>query len=232
MRTLTGPAATVAFALLYAAPGALRSQQPAAPQLARSSQRCAADPASGWYRRQLTWLNDSRRDWSNDSLRLTLIAAMGSDTAGLRAPQLGASLTAAAAAGTIDTTVLLKLRDLARHREQPWPTRSVVGVAGARAALRIAALDSALERTALHRMMEAGPGEALPADVAVLEDGLRVRAGRGQLYGTQLREVTIDGVATLVPMRIEDSSHVDMRRASASLPPLAVGICLAKAARR
>lgn len=232
MRALTGHAAAAAFALVCAAPGALRSQQPAAPRPARSPQRCAADPTSGWYRRQLTWLNDSRHDWSNDSLRLMLIAAMGPDTAGLRTAQLGASLTTESPGGTTDTTVLPKLRDLARHREQPWPTRSVVGVAGARAALRIAALDSALERTALHRMMEAGPGEALPADVAVLEDRLRVRAGRGQLYGTQLREVTLDGIVTLVPTRIEDSSHVDLRRASASLPPLAVGICLATAARR
>jgi len=188
--------------------------------IAAHSQQCAVDRQAAWYRGQVAWLNDAKRDWSSDSLRQALVLAVGADTLALHSPQLGATLLFPARAIS-DTSALLWLRERARHRELPWPTRSVVGAAGVRAALRLAESDTSLERTALHRMMEAGPGEALPADVAVLEDRLRVRAGRGQLYGTQLTEITRDGVTKLVPSRIEDSAHVDMRRSSAGLPPLA-----------
>src|SRR3954470_6294858 len=133
--------------------------------------RCAVDQQAPWYRRQAAYLNEAKHGWSSDSLRRTLLLALGGDTASLRAPQLGASTERVSTAG-IDTTALAWLRELARHREQPWPTRSLVGEAGGRAALRLAELDTAVERTALHRLMEAGPGEALPADVATLEDRL------------------------------------------------------------
>jgi hypothetical protein len=70
-------------------------------------------------------------------------------------------------------------------------------------------------------MMESGPDEALPADVAVLEDRVRLQSGRKQLYGTQLRRVG----DRLVPAPTEDSAHVDMRRDAAGLPPLDAAIC-------
>jgi hypothetical protein len=96
-----------------------------------------------------------------------------------------------------------------------------VGPAGFRAAWLIAQRDTALLRTALHRMMEAGPEESLPADVALLEDRIRLQSGRKQLYGTQLRRVG----ASLVPAPMEDSAHVDMRRDAAGLPPLRIALC-------
>ena len=195
---------------------------------ALKAQSCAVDSKATWYRRQMAWLGESGTP-TNDTLRVQLLRAMNADTASLRKPQLGASLLSASNSA-IDTAALAILREGAKKRE--WPTRSVVGVAASRAAVRLAELDTALERNALHRLMEAGPGEALPADVAVIEDRIRVRAGRGQLYGTQLREVSVDGVSKLVPSRIEDSAHVDMRRASASLPPLSLGVCLANQNKR
>ena len=48
-------------------------------------------------------------------------------------------------------------------------------------------------------MMEAGLGESFEADVAVLEDRVRVRAGRGQLYGTAL----VENAGRVAPARME-----------------------------
>jgi hypothetical protein len=90
----------------------------------------------------------------------------------------------------------------------------------------IAQRDTALQRTVLHRMMESGPDEALAADVAVLEDRVRLQSGRKQLYGSQLRLVG----GKLVPAPIEDSAHVDMRRDAAGLPPLRNAMCVARGA--
>ena len=57
--------------------------------------------------------------------------------------------------------------------------------------------------------------------MAVLEDRVRIMSGREQLYGTQM--AFADG--RYVPLAIEDSSHVDQRRRSANLPPLAWSAC-------
>jgi hypothetical protein len=88
----------------------------------------------------------------------------------------------------------------------------------------LVALDTGLARTALHRMMEAGPVESPAADVAALEDRLRLGWGRKQIYGTQFR-VNASGKIELAPM--EDSAHADLRREGAGLPPFKLGLCLA-----
>jgi hypothetical protein len=88
--------------------------------------------------------------------------------------------------------------------------------------------DSTIEAAVLKRMMESGPDEALAPDVAVLEDRVRTRAGRKQLYGSQLRRaINADGKTELIPATIEDSSHADLRRDAAGLPPLAYSLCKA-----
>ncbi len=74
-------------------------------------------------------------------------------------------------------------------------------------------------------MMEAGPTESNAADVAAPEDCLRLVWGRTQIYGTQFLHGT-DGKVVLMPM--EDSSHADLRREDAALPPRKTGICLAR----
>ena len=202
-----------------------------------SAARCtprdtALDTTAEWYRRQQAWLSETAggtsATWTNGSLRSLLLAAAPLDTTRALPVQLGgaqivdgpehiSSNTQALGAG------IAQLRQLARDRQSPWPTRSVVGPAGFRAAWLIARTDTALLRTALHRMMEAGPEESLAADVAVLEDRVRVLSGRKQLYGTQLRRVG----ATFVVAPLEDSAHVDMRRDAAGLPPLRVALCTA-----
>ena len=52
---------------------------------------------------------------------------------------------------------------------------------------------------------------AAAADVATLEDRVRLASGRKQIYGTQL--VSENGLLRLAPM--EDSAHVELRRDAA-----------------
>ena len=193
--------------------------------LAQRPDRCAPlDTSAGWYRKQHAWTNDTRHDWSNDSLRVALIRAAGLDTQTSGTALLGYEVAGTAPNETAlaDSTALVYLRGLTRSRGTPWPTRSVVGAAGVRAVWVLVGRDSALSRVALHRMMEAGPDESLPAAVAMLEDRLRVLNGRKQLYGTQVARKA-DG--TLEPLPIEDPKHVDLRRDAAGLAPLAQMTC-------
>lgn len=225
-RASLGSAAGAAAVLLvlaspFAAP--LAAQRPA------SAARCAAlDTTAAWYQKQRAWADESRHDWSNDSLRTALVRAAGLD-ANPRAGA-GALLGYEIAGGSPDTptgadsAALAHLRVLAQNRRAEWPTRSVVGPTGVRAVWVLAGRDTMVARVALHRMMEAGPDESPPAAVAVLEDRLRVRAGRKQIYGTQLVRAPN---GTLEPAPMEDPKHVDLRRDAAGLPPLAQSICAA-----
>ena len=177
------------------------------------------DTSSEWYRKQREWLSDVKHDWSDEAFRNSLVGA-----AGLMATALPAQTGVQREDSTIgaaDTAVLGRLRTLAATRGSTWPTRSIVGAAGVRAVWILVQRDTALQRTALHRMMESGPDEALAADVAVLEDRVRLQSGRKQLYGSQLRMVN----GRFVPAPIEDSAHVDMRRDAAGLPPLKSALC-------
>jgi hypothetical protein len=111
-------------------------------------------------------------------------------------------------------------------RAAPFPTRGVAGAGGAHATFLLILRDSALENGAMHKFMEAGLGEGFETETAMLEDQTRLRAGRGQIYGTVLHA---DAGGKLVPMHIEDSAHVDLRRESAWLPPLRQSVCAAAA---
>jgi hypothetical protein len=187
----------------------------------RLARRCTGpDTSAEWFRRQREWLADVGHNWSDDAFRNALVGAAGLMATPLTV-QFGAQGGDEATMGTTDTTALAHLRELAATRGSAWPTRSVVGAAGVRALWLLAQGDTALQRTVLHRMMESGPDEALAADVAVLEDRVRLQSGRKQLYGSQLRRVN----GKLVPAPIEDSAHVDMRREAAGLPPLRQAIC-------
>ena len=106
---------------------------------------------------------------------------------------------------------------VARHG---WPGRSAVGPEASKAAFLIvqhAVHDSAFQAQAL-ALMERGvaTGEVAGADVAMLADRVAVHRGRPQRYGTQAK--LIDGRMVLDP--IEDSAHVDQRRAALGMPPL------------
>ncbi|HEY2379501.1 MAG TPA: DUF6624 domain-containing protein [Gemmatimonadaceae bacterium] len=188
---------------------------------AAGAQRCAApDTTAEWFTRQRAWLSDAKRDWSDDAFRNALLASAGVDASRPLAVELGVQ-NEGSPRTVADTLIVARLRSLAATRGSKWPVRDVVGAAGVRSVWVIAQGDTALQRTVLHRMMESGPDEALAADVAVLEDRVRMQSGRKQLYGSQLRDVG----GHLVPAPIEDSAHVDMRRDAAGLPPLRLAMC-------
>jgi hypothetical protein len=102
-----------------------------------------------------------------------------------------------------------------------WPGRTLVGYRGARAAWLILQHSIAfpeLMRSGLELMRGAAlEGEVSAAEVAVLEDRIRVLEGRPQLYGTQY---DWDDHGEMSPLPIEDPGRVDQRRLSIGLPRL------------
>jgi len=185
-----------------------------------SAQSCGIDQKAKWYAQQMSWLDESDHRWTNDSLRAALIGALGSDSTQLSRVQLGAEkmMNDGFAPTDAQRALIEQLRALAKTRGSTWPTKSVVGARGARAVWFLALRDTSFQRVILHRLMEAGPDESFPPDVAVLEDRIRLRDGRKQLYGTQF--------AGSPPT--EDPKHVDLRRDGARLPPVNVSECVAK----
>jgi hypothetical protein len=106
---------------------------------------------------------------------------------------------------------------------QGWPGRSQVGDDGASAAWRI--LQHAIGEPALMRRLfpvvhaAASRGEADPAEVAMLDDRIRVFEGRPQRYGTQFHW-NDDGTAMVPMVGVEDPDHIDDRRSAVGLPPM------------
>jgi len=198
----------------------------AAKKAAAKSASCTVNSSDAWVRRQAEWLDDSKHDWTDDTLRTALLQAAGLG-AGLTAPvQLGVQVEGREPKlGTGAAEMTERLKALAAERGSRWPTRSVVGGAGVHAVYLLSQSDTGFARNVLHRMMEAGPSESAAADVATFEDHMRLVWGRKQIYGTQFR-VGNDGKVELSPM--EDSAHADLRREDAGLPPFKVGLCLAR----
>ncbi|MEV0619673.1 DUF6624 domain-containing protein [Nonomuraea sp. NPDC050404] len=101
-----------------------------------------------------------------------------------------------------------------------WPLISQVGERAARAAWLLAqhATSRAVQRLFHQVMADAVESdEASPRDLAYLEDRVRVRSGRPQLYGTQFH----DGENGLEPMPIEEPALLDERRRAVGLEPFA-----------
>jgi hypothetical protein len=189
------------------------------------SASCAVRATDAWVKRQADWFDDSKRDWTNDTLRTALLQAAGIAVP-LQAPvQLGVQVAGREPAlGPTADNMIAELKKLAAARGSTWPTKSVVGAAGTHAVYLLAQRDTGFARAVLHRMMEAGPVESPAVDVATFEDHLRLVWGRKQIYGTQF-QMGDNGKLVLAPM--EDSAHADLRREDAALPPFKVGLCLA-----
>ncbi len=102
-----------------------------------------------------------------------------------------------------------------------WPGRSLVGDDGASAAFLLvqhSTEDRSFMETALPLLERAvTAGEASASDYALLYDRVSLARGLAQRFGTQAQ--LVDGRVRFD--RIEDSSHVDERRARLGLPPLA-----------
>lgn len=102
-----------------------------------------------------------------------------------------------------------------------WPTAAQVGREAVKAAFLIvqhAVHDTAFMRAMLPAIEQARRrGDLDGGAVAVLTDRLEVKAGRGQIYGTQL---SLQGGRWVLDP-IADSGAVDARRKRMGLPPLA-----------
>jgi hypothetical protein len=193
---------------------------------AQRAQKCRVDSGAAWFVKQREWLDDSKHSWTDDTLRTKLLRAAGLENARQASAQMGWEIQDGAMSAPLtasESPVVMQLLTLASTRGAVWPTKSVAGALGTRAVWLLAHRDTALARAALKRMMEAGPEESNAADVATLEDRLRLQSGRKQIYGTQFR---IDG-GRLVLAPMEDSAHVDLRREDAGLPAFKTSACLA-----
>ena len=97
-----------------------------------------------------------------------------------------------------------------------WPGLRFAGAASQTAFLVLQHADHVSQRTYLPLLREAVKrSDALGAHLAMLEDRVRIADGKPQLYGSQL---------STEPLRfapIEDEAHVDERRRSIGLEPLA-----------
>jgi hypothetical protein len=196
---------------------------------ADAQKTCKVDSSAQWFVNQREWLSEAKPSWTNDTLRTSLMRAAHLESAKPLSVQMGWEIEDATTPFVMagESAVVAQLRTLASTRGSVWPTKSVVGASGVRAVWLLAHLDTALTRSALKRMMEAGPEESNAADVATLEDRLRLQSGRKQIYGTQFR-VGADGKLVLAPT--EDSAHVDLRREGARLPAFNTSACLAQKA--
>jgi hypothetical protein len=104
--------------------------------------------------------------------------------------------------------------------QRGWPGRSLAGVDGARAAFLLAQHTPDHERQRRfhqHLKIAVEQGEAFPADLALLEDRVRMHLGQPQVYGSQF--TLIDGDLHLHD--VEDPGHLDERRAAVGLEPFA-----------
>jgi hypothetical protein len=104
--------------------------------------------------------------------------------------------------------------------EMGWPTVSKVGEEASHAAWLLtqhAYHDPDLMKRCLELMKQAPEGEVQPRDIAYLEDRLLTMEDRPQIYGTQFCRVDNEWQ----PLPIEDPEHVEERRASVGIGPIA-----------
>lgn len=222
---MTGRLALLAVVLAAVGPRALAAQQQRVDAIADS---CAAtDTATAWQHADSIWTARGERHWTNDALRHRLIALQDSDQAMRLVPGLADSLRDSsfvrrmAVRDSADAAALMAI--VARSG---WPTRTMVGAAGAHAAFLIAQHNTRIQPEALRRMRALPPAEVKRSDLALLEDRVLVDAGKPQRYGTQLR--WSNAGQAMVFDSIADFAHLDARRAAAGLPPLGVYICLVR----
>jgi hypothetical protein len=105
-------------------------------------------------------------------------------------------------------------------KQYGWPTVKWAGREGAEGAFFVVQhADLDYQKKYLSVVQEAVAQDNLsPSLLAMLEDRIRVKEGKKQIYGTQLNTAA-DGTSVLFP--IEDEANVDARRASVGLGPLA-----------
>jgi len=118
-----------------------------------------------------------------------------------------------------DSTNLITVKAILDR--QGWLGADVIGDKGKKALfLVIQHADLATQETYLPMMKEAvKQGRADAFSLALLEDRVAIRNGKRQLYGSQIQRDAETNLYYVLPL--EDPDHVDQRRASIGLEPLA-----------
>lgn len=179
--------------------------------------------ASGWATMlaKAERLDAARRARIDQPLRRELLARVEKDQA-VRQKAIADGNTAEAWQRTVpvdrdNTTWLKKV-----VAEKGWPTRSMVGEDGSKAAFLIAqhaTLDPGFQEQVLAQMQAAlEQKEADPADFALLKDRVLLHQGKPQLYGTQFGT---DPDGTMFLDTTQDLDGLDARRQAMGLPPIA-----------
>jgi len=102
-----------------------------------------------------------------------------------------------------------------------WPGKSLVGKDGSLTAFLIVQHGGLEDQKKYFPLLKeaVGKGEAEPAHAAYLEDRILMLEGKKQIYGTQLRRDEATQKLELWP--VEDEEHLDARRATLGLEPIA-----------
>jgi hypothetical protein len=120
----------------------------------------------------------------------------------------------------IDRKNMARLEEIIQRHG--WPGKSLVGEEASNAAFLILQHGTLSHQKKYFPLLKDGvrKGEVAAADAALLEDRIRVGEGKKQLYGSHFHSGPDTGWK-LELYSIEDEEHVDERRASVGLPPLA-----------
>lgn len=168
------------------------------------------------------WRQEGESRWTNDSLRHVLLALRDADQAARE--EFGRRVGDSAYARRLVAVDSGLSAELSRIIDRfGLPTRSLVGAAGAEAAMLLAQHSATLQVRVLALAKAAAPGEVSPEALAMLEDRVLEQQGRPQRLGTQFTMAS-DGVFRFAP--VEDAADLDARRAAAGLPPLLQYVCL------
>ncbi|WP_053842063.1 DUF6624 domain-containing protein [Xanthomonas graminis] len=178
--------------------------------------------ASGWATMlaKAERLDAARQARIDQSLRQELLARVEKDQA------VRQKVIAEGAGGSWEHTVPVDRDNTAWLKkvvmEKGWPTKSMVGEDGSKAAFLIAqhaTLDPTFQEQVLAQMQAAlAQKEADPADFALLKDRVLLHQGKPQRYGTQFGT---DPDGTMFLDNTQDLDGLDARRQAMGLPPIA-----------
>lgn len=185
--------------------------------------RACADPdtTAEWYRVIKRWTTEAPGSWTNDALRLRLLAMQREDQADR--VDFGAKWN--------DTTYARRLLHADSSRAQALaaildsvglPTRAMVGAKGADAAMLIAQHNGSLQPRVLALAKALPPGSVSPEALALMEDRVLVSQGLPQIFGSQF-SAKAGGLFKLDS--VADMSRLAERRNAAGLPPLPLYVC-------
>jgi len=193
-----------------------------APPMWGQESHCSLDSTAPWVRVNRAWSTESGLVWSSDSLRRVLLAMQERDQA-IRA-NFGARVGDTAYARelvALDSMLAGQMRGILDRFG--LPTRSMVGPAGADAAMLVVQHNWSLQERVLAMARALPSGQISPQALAMLEDRVLVHQGKAQRFGTQF-SAGPDGRFRFD--QTDDLAGLAARREGAGLPPITVYVCL------